>query len=225
MLVVLPEAVGRKNTDQFQRSDWIDSINCNIIILKDATINPHNDLHIGWFQGRHDSYAIPDVATLVKMVTKKLGVSLQDTLVYGSSAGGFSALQVGNYLPECLIYALNPQIYINRYNKAHFKRIADYCYSGETQNNILEHYGDRVSVSFDLAKRISPAVIKQNTKDEQHYMVHLTPFLFDKEHKIIHGSGLDDLQKLNIILYSDSNGHSPLHKDIEIPFINKLLSI
>lgn len=227
LLVMLPGAVNKTKPFDFQRSEWLADINCNVISVNDPTITPTNEPNIGWFQGRYHSYAIPDLCVLIKLIARKLNIAHEDVLIFGSSAGGFSALQLADELPNSKVFAINPQIYTNLYNKTHFNRIREYSYYGASRKEVFADYSERIHASIDFSKRTQPVIIQQNTEDSHHLDVHLTPYL-DSLPEDLYSTNekLSEEKKLNIYYYTDAkSGHSPPGKEDSIPQINNLLRL
>ncbi len=232
LVIMLPGATNRtKSIKNFQRYSWTDDFNCSVVSFIDPTINEYNDLSIGWYQGTKNNYLVPKLAQVIKELINKLDINEKDVLLFGSSAGGFTSLQLANYFLQATIIVINPQVYLNHYTHTHFERLLNYSYKGVKEADVLEQYKDRISVDIDLAARQSPVIYYQNTCDEKHLNLHLKPLISSLEKADVNEMEWENVQDVkqsnfNVIYYADSiSGHSPPDKKITIEMINYAFKI
>ena len=216
LLISLPGAIDRKKrVYNFQRYSWSKDVDYSFMAVLDPTIHERNELDIGWFQGKHNNYVLPKFANLLKKIFEKNEIEEKDVLFFGSSAGGFTALQLANFFPFSTVVAINPQIYINRYYKSKFKQLADYAYSGMSMVEIQKRYNNRIFVNIDFSKRIAPIYYYQNIEDKHHLVHHFKRYLETLDRDIVD-------KKIHMITYSDTNKkHTPPDKEETLHIIEK----
>ena len=221
LIIMLPGAVNRnKGTRKIQRYTWADDFQSTVVSFVDTTVNEYNQLSLGWFQGESFDYQIPKLAKLIDEIICKANISRDKVLLFGSSAGGFSALQLSAFLKDIRIAVINPQIYLEKYSKVHFNNLLEFSYAGISRDEVKEKYNQRINVSTELQSRTEPIFYFQNTFDKHHMEYHLKPFITEigiqpylSEQKL-DCITLSDERRLNVIYYEDeSSGHSPPSKE------------
>jgi hypothetical protein len=227
LLIILPGATSRKmGCIDFQRHTWCSELPASCIVFSDPTIRSDNELTIGWFQGDKDHFAIDGLAEIVGTVTQKLGIPPNKVAFFGSSAGGFVALHVGNKFPDALVFAINPQIYLEKYSRSFYAKMLNTCYQECSEDVINNQYRNRMVVPLPEQKRTSPIFIMQNTDDSIHVERHLKPWLAKIDAKdwtavSFERGMLLTPRKINIIYYSDPiAGHSPPGREDTLMALN-----
>lgn len=229
LLISLPGAIDRKKrVYNFQRYSWSNNVEYSFMSVLDPTIHERNELEIGWFQGKHNNYMLPKFINLLKKIFDKNGIKEDDVVFFGSSAGGFTALQLSNFFPSSIVIVINPQIYINRYYKSKWNQLVEYSYNGMSNLEIEDKFNKRISVNIDFSKRIAPIYYYQNIEDKHHLVHHLKRYMETLDSDIVDEVTIEDKlcshKKIHIITYSDINKkHTPPNKEetlkiIEIAF-------
>ncbi|UPO78652.1 heparinase II/III family protein [Arthrobacter sp. Helios] len=139
-------------------------------IFQDPTLDLDSDLTLGWYLGRKENNLHQHMAACIEEIRISLGI--KNVVLAGSSGGGFAALQVGSYLPDSVVLALNPQTSVQRYYAAPAKRAVaatfDEDKGSESRLSVLERY-----CGLDVLPKI---VYVQNVKDSYHVENHMKPF-------------------------------------------------
>lgn len=226
LTVLLPGAVHRdRRTVDFQRYSWSDDMDGHVISVADPTLTEDNTLSIGWFQGTHEHYAMDRAEALVRACYKALHVPEHAVCVFGSSAGGFSALQLVTRFPEATALAINPQIYIYNYSKRFFDPLLTYSYPDMDFPSAHAAYRDRLSVHVHTVPRTTPIFIMQNTEDEHHVKRHIGYYAKKLPTGLctqcVEGADSKDEDALiNISYYNDPvTGHAPPDKETTLAYI------
>jgi predicted esterase YcpF (UPF0227 family) len=225
ILIGLPGAIDRKKRIyNFQRYSWSKDVDYSFMSILDPTIHEKNELDIGWFQGKFNNYPLPKLVSLLKKLFIKNDINEEDVLFFGSSAGGFIALQLSNFFPLSKIVVINPQIYIDRYYKSKYTQLTSYSYKGMSHTEIKAKFNNRISVDIDFSKRIAPIFYYQNREDKHHVTHHLSRYLetLDKEvvEEVTIYDGLDVNKKIYVISYSDSDKkHTPPNQEETLKII------
>lgn len=166
----------------FQRWSWQKDLPYSSIIFSDPTIldmlqSSKIKGNIGWYQGNINNFALNTIRGIVNEFSNFLQINSSNTLFYGSSAGGFSALYSSYLLKGSRACIVNPQINIFDYHKHHSSKILEHLniglptsYEVEKRLNIIELYKN------DVSKIPSHIYYKQNLLDTHHYNKHYLPF-------------------------------------------------
>ncbi|WOH37518.1 hypothetical protein RI844_19490 [Thalassotalea fonticola] len=227
LIILLPGAVDRsKGAVGFQRYTWAKELNANVISFSDPTITESNDLKIGWFQNVSANFGVNYLYKTVKSVQKQLNIKDENVCFFGSSAGGFASLKVGEFNLKATVIAINPQIYLKNYSKNFYIPLLKYSY--DRDNDLRKKYINRLKVDSKLiTKRQGDTVIYQNIQDKEHVNLHLTPFINMLKPTQYNEIRLDEFEKIqpgvSVILYDDIVAkHSPPGKSETIDFINQI---
>lgn len=149
LLVAMNGAVSRRSaknpTEIFQRRTWVEQIESSVVFLADPTLQESNTISIGWGQGTYGSYAIPAMAQTAQYLAELLGVPSPRRVYYGSSAGGFQALQLGIRDPEAQVLVNNAQFDWTRYVPANVRSICRHSYGGAAVENVAKDHLGRTS--------------------------------------------------------------------------------
>ena len=228
LLVLLPGASARKRGHlDFQRYGWSsDFPDHDVIALSDPSLKADNTLGLAWFQHSVAAYGIKAVEVLLAGLMKAGGYSESDVTLFGSSGGGFAALQLADALPQAQVIAMNPQIFLYNYSPNHYRAMIETCYPGLSTAEVRQKYRGRVAVQLNLEKRQAPTYVFQNTHDTQHLTRHLRPFIERLNGALVQeGSALPDSpSKFNVVLFEDAEqGHAPPPRTRTVEMIMPLL--
>ena len=100
----------------FQRKSWWPELPGDSASCADPTQNAFKDLALGWGQGTRQAWGIPVqaamVSALISFWRKRCGLRIDEgtVVLYGSSGGGFQALEVGTLLRVDRVLVNNPQL-------------------------------------------------------------------------------------------------------------------
>ncbi len=229
LIVALPGATDRsKSFYNFQRYSWAKNLDYSFMSFLDPTIQETNDLSIGWFQGTSDNYALPKLVTLLKNLFTQNNIDEKDVVFFGSSAGGFTSLKIANDFPNSKIIVINPQIYVYNYVKGIYESFIAYTYPDHTKKEILQTFGNRLTVEIEFSKRNAEIYYYQNIGDTHHMVRHLKPYLETLDtnvFQIIHNNdSILKNKKLYIFKYDDpEGGHSPPNKEKTLKIIGDIV--
>lgn len=231
LIVLLPGATSRaKGHIDFQRHAWSrDFPEHDVLSVSDPSVRADNDLKLGWFQHEEKRYGLPALASLIRCVSERGNYSPEEIVLFGSSGGGFAALQLSRFLPDATAIAINPQINLANYFRSFYDKMITSCYPGRSAASVASDYPDRISVDIELDRRRAPVYIFQNVHDHLHLNKHLRPFVgtFDEGEVASFQGALDAAaatRKLNVIYYDDeASGHSPPSKEQTLAMIEPIV--
>ena len=169
---------------------------------------------------KEDRYAIPSACEFIKLVIEKLGFSLKDVLLFGSSAGGFSALMMAGHLQGSMAIVNNPQTNILEYIQQYDPQFLQIKFRGMSPQEAFDRYPTRFSVSdfFKSIHYIPRILYYQNVKDPFHFETQYLPFVRE-----LYQSAIDP-NEFQSVLYTHDWGHFPLERVKTVSIINHWLT-
>lgn len=103
----------------FSRHSWMRSIPCSCVFYFDPTLYL-GDIDLGWCYGTNNRWYLEEIAGILAVILRKLGVAPENAVMTGSSGGGFTSILLATLLrSRCL--AINPQTDFRQY----WKRFVD----------------------------------------------------------------------------------------------------
>lgn len=173
----------RKNLPlpRFSRFSWRDRFPGTVVCIADPTLYLDDELKLGWYFGAPDHDVVQHVARIVEVLCAKLGLAVEDTVFYGSSGGGYAAMQCAARLGRgATAVAINPQTEVLRYTVLRsVDAFLKVCTGGMTRERATQRFGPRLSAlrswQRDPAGE-SRCLIVQNIVDREHYQGHFRPF-------------------------------------------------
>lgn len=98
----------------FQRHSWANMIKTSSVFCMDPTLYV-NDLSVGWGVGKNEDYYLENSSLILKTIIQKMNIDLEDTVIYGTSAGGFLSIIMGIYLKGAKVVADNTQLDVSNW--------------------------------------------------------------------------------------------------------------
>lgn len=181
---------------------FIDSIVLNIA---DPMFYEYDKLKLGWYYGNKERSYIKDLSIIITKVRELLGIDTSDLYLFGSSGGGYVALQLSMYLKNATYIAINPQLKISRYSYAkEFMRL-----TGVDFNELDVHRRDDTIniVKDNINSNSGKFLILQNVQEKSDCVDHFFPLLRNLGIEKLH-LGLNDFNNLTVWLYSCVGGHN-----------------
>ena len=214
-------AGGNVKVPVFQRHSWANILKTSSIFVMDPTLYV-GDLSIGWGIGKNDNYYLENSSLILKTIINKMNIKLEDTIIYGTSAGGFLSIIMGIYLKGARVVADNAQLDVSNWAFI------------EAVNNVIEYSFDNIASALKYPERFNviDAFIKNNYVPKIYLHVNacssvdnsmqLIPFL----QKLEKMKNVDSYNNIEIILHYEPNkGHDGLSQGEALNFIYNLLNI
>ena len=214
-------AGGNVKVPVFQRHSWANIIKTSSVFCMDPTLYV-NDLSVGWGVGKNENYYLENSSLILKTIIQKMNINLKDTVIYGTSAGGFLSIIMGIYLKGATVVADNTQLDVSNWA---FISAVDY---------VMEYCFDNIGIALKYPERFNvvDAFIKHNYVPKIYLHVNLcskldnsmqlVPFL----EKIEKMKDVTEYNNIEIILhYEEKKGHDGLSQDEAIKFLYKVLKI
>lgn len=212
---------------RFSRFSWRDEFPGTVVCIADPTLYFHDKLKLAWYFGTADHDAITGLCRIVEALCASFGLAIADVLFYGSSGGGFAAMQCAARLGRgATAIAINPQTDVLKFPVvASVDAFLAACAGGITRKQARQRFGARLSVP--LTWQMHPAgdarcLIVQNIADRPHYRRHYRPLsrlwgLTDNERS---ADG-----RLASILYDHADGHAAEPRELVPRIIQTALSL
>lgn len=212
-------AGGNVKVPVFQRHSWANMLKTSSVFCMDPTLYV-NDLSVGWGIGRNENYYLENSSLILKEIIQKMNIALEDTVIYGTSAGGFLSIIMGIYLKGAKVVADNTQLDVSNWA---FISAVDY---------IMEYCFDNIGTALKYPERFNvvDAFIKNNYVPKIYLHVNLcskvdnsmqlAPFL----ERIETMKNVTEYNNIEIILhYEEEKGHDGLSLDEAVKFLYDVL--
>jgi hypothetical protein len=166
---------------RFSRYSWREDFPGTVVCIADPTLHLDDKLMLGWYFGSADHDVVAHLCRITEALCARLDLTIADAVFYGSSGGGFAAMQCAARLGRgATAVAVNPQTDVLRFPiAATVDAFLAACCGGLGREEASRRFGARLSLT--LAWQRHPAaearcVIVQNTSDRAHYRDHYGPF-------------------------------------------------
>lgn len=213
-------AGGNVNVPVFQRHSWANNIKTSSVFCMDPTIYINNYLQLGWGVGKNENYYLENSSLILKKIIEKMNISLDNTVIYGSSAGGYLSIIMGIYLKGAKVVADNAQLDTRKWIfKEALDSIITFCF-----DNISDalKYKERFSIvdAFEKNNYIPKIYLHVNLCSVADNSTQLVPFLCSMEKS----NCIFECNDIEVILHYDKEkGHDGLSYDDAIKFLYKVL--
>ncbi|WEG13302.1 alpha/beta hydrolase [Pullulanibacillus sp. KACC 23026] len=208
LFVLLSGFADRKKLEPpvFQRWTWSSIFPGHCLYIADPILSSYDNLGIGWYIGNKAEKVILTVAELIKESAQKLGIPLENVVLYASSGGGFASLQLSALIPELTAIVINPQIDVTKYDNRNVEKLLNTCFDGMTREEAISVYESRFSV-LPLIDKIKGNQIfyVQNKLDSHHYEVHFGAFAEKIGLNEANGYKKDAIE---VFFFEDPKGHA-----------------
>lgn len=203
----------------FMRSSWSDDINANCLFIDDRTIH-NSDLKIGWGVGTTERHYLNDYNKFVKLIGELFDIKPNQTIYFGSSAGGFMSMAMASDYSGSKAVVNNPQAYVYNYTSGSVKKLFRNIFPKEKDSEIIKNYKDRFSITRIMSKNKNVPEIHylQNRLCESDMERQFYPFckMLDKYNV--------NSESINFVFYNNKkSGHNPMNKDSTIKFLNNVI--
>lgn len=174
LLVCFSGAVDRKKI-ALPRFEWqrqFEDLDVPQMFISDPTLDLAHDLRLGWYLGSVNTDGHKAIAAVVQQMQQLLAP--KNTWLLGNSGGGFSAIQVGSYLRNASIYAVNPQTDVQKYLTRFSQRALRQVFGSPNPHSSDQRLSASKRIEASDAELDIRIVI--NTQDSHHLNVQVLPF-------------------------------------------------
>ncbi|MEZ2741878.1 hypothetical protein ACBP93_04470 [Paenalcaligenes hominis] len=178
LFVLLSGAVNRERSQPpvFNRHKWAESevFPGHAICIADPSVNSDGKIDLGWYVGDERGGVFDDIIKIVNHYQFLLGVEDKDVVFWGSSGGGFAALNLASRKEGSTAVAINAQTNIFKYNiKKSVEKFLSYIDCRE-KPNCLE--SSSVFNLFEQNFSSNKIILAQNIFDDHHLSSHFYEF-------------------------------------------------
>lgn len=218
LVVFLQGAIDREKLSPpiYHRWSWHKEIDSNVLCINDPLLNKNDDLRIGWYAGTKNFEYIRKYSKLILKIIDDLSIDRNKLMFYGSSAGGFAAIQFGVAIRNSTVVVNNPQTCILDYYETHVDDYLKVAFPDNSKEDVRKLFGKRLDLKELIANstHIPDIHYYQNLADSFHYKNHFIPFI-----SRVFECGKASSLKIEIYR-DDTEGHSPLSRSKSITIIN-----
>lgn len=159
---------GRVELPVFHRWSWGRDIPHSTLSINDPTLHLGEELMAGWFIGDSEHHYAETTATIIKDMAKEIGISNENIVFVGASAGGFSSLVMASFIPGSSAVVDISQTDLTQYfYKNYINTLFRVALKETNPEVVFEKYKVRLKAveSFRANQNIPNMVIGLNTHD------------------------------------------------------------
>ena len=174
-------AGGNVNLPVFQRHSWAGLLKTSSVYCMDPTLYLNNFLQLGWGIGKNEDYYLENSSKILKKIIEKMEISLKDTVIYGTSAGGYLSIIMGIYLKGARVVADNAQLDVKNWiYKDALDSVVTFCF--DSIGDALSHK-ERFSIidAFEKNGYVPKIYMHVNLCSYADNSTQLIPFLKNAE--------------------------------------------
>ncbi len=213
-------AGGNINVPIFQRHSWANILKTSSVFCMDPTLYLNSFLQLGWGIGKNDDYYLENSSLILKKIITKMGICLENTAIYGTSAGGYLSIIMGIYLKGAKVVADNAQLDVRNWiYKDALDSVITFCFDniGDALN-----YKERFSIidAFEKHDYVPKIYMHVNLCSTADNSAQLIPFLKSAE-TMRHISEYNDIEVF--LHFEPDKGHNGISMEDAISFLYGIL--
>ena len=213
-------AEGNVSVPVFQRHSWANILKTSSVFCMDPTLYLNSFLQIGWGIGKNDNYYLENSSLILKKIISKMGICLENTAIYGTSAGGYLSIIMGIYLKGAKVVADNAQLDVRNWI---FKEALDSVVTFAFDNiGAALNYKERFSVvdAFEKNQYVPKIYMHVNLCSMADNSTQLIPFLKNAETM----RSIKEYNDIEVILHFEPDkGHNGIGMDEASDFLYRIL--
>lgn len=214
-------AEGNVSVPVFQRHSWAKILKTSSVFCMDPTLYLNGFLQIGWGIGKNENYYLENSSLILKKIISNMGILLENTAIYGTSAGGYLSIIMGIYLKGAKVVADNAQLDVRNWI---FKDALNsvITFSFDNIGDALK-YKERFNIvdAFEKHQYVPKIYMHVNLCSTADNSTQLVPFLKNAEKMM----SIKEYQNIEVILhYAPQKGHNGIDMDEAINFLYCILN-
>jgi hypothetical protein len=179
------------------------------LFVADSTLHLNGAMALAWYVGNAEQEFTTDVAELIKDIAAAAGY--ERILLTGSSGGGFASLSISRQIDGSAAVCFSPQTRVGDYYDSVAKKFCTVSFPelGEYAD-VEEVHRPRLDLRHLYATTPDNNFVRfvQNTRDEDHFSKHYTPFAEARGVDPAQG-GLDASGRMEFVPLELQEGHQP----------------
>lgn len=213
-------AEGNVTVPVFQRHSWASFMETSCVFCMDPTLYLNGFLQLGWGIGKNDNYYLEKSSLILRDILALMKIRPEDSVIFGTSAGGFLSVIMGIYLKGAKVVADNAQLDVRNWI---FKDALDsvITFAFDNVSDALA-YGERFDAvtAFEKHGYVPNIYIHVNLCSPADNEKQLVPFL---EHAA-KMRGITEYNDAEVYLhYSPDKGHNGINTEEAVDFLYKVL--
>ncbi len=213
-------AEGNVSVPIFQRHSWANLLKTSAVFCMDPTLYLNNFLQIGWGIGKNENYYLENSSLILAKIINKMGIRLENTAIYGTSAGGYLSIIMGIYLKGAKVVADNAQLDVRHWI---FKDALDSVVTFSFDNiSAALNYKERFNIvdAFEKHHYVPKIYMHVNLCSTADNSTQLVPFLKDAEAM----RNITEYNDIEVILhFAPDKGHNGLNMEDALTFLYRIL--
>lgn len=190
------------------------------VFCMDPTLYFNGFLQLGWGIGKNDNYYLEKSSLILRDILALMKIRPEDSVIFGTSAGGFLSVIMGIYLKGAKVVADNAQLDVRNWI---FKDALDsvITFAFDNVSDALA-YGERFDAvtAFEKHGYVPKIYIHVNLCSPADNEKQLVPFL---EHAA-KMRGITEYNDAEVYLhYSPDKGHNGINTEEAVDFLYKVL--
>lgn len=166
---------------RFSRFTWASDFPGSVLCIADPTLLLGNRIRLGWYFGNAQADASSGLCEVVLGFAAALGLRRDQIACYGSSGGGYAAMQVAARIGAgATAIAINAQTEVLRFaQEGSVDEFLTVCTGGMDRATAAAAFGSRLLLEKAWrtpSSREARCLLVQNRRDHHHLDEHLTPF-------------------------------------------------
>jgi glycosyltransferase involved in cell wall biosynthesis len=213
-------AGGNVNVPIFQRHSLAPLLKTSSVFCMDPTFYINGYLQVGWGIGKNEDYYLENSSLILKEIIHKMGIQLNNTVIYGESAGGYLSVIMGIYLKGVSVVADNSQFNLaNWIFKEPLDAIIAFCFDHAKDSLKYKERFDVID-AFEKNDYVPKLYIHVNLCSHADNSTQLVPFL----NRLENMKKVTEYNDMEVILHYDpEKGHKGLSLQTAVNFLYKVL--
>ena len=214
-------AKGNVMVPVFQRHSWANLLKTSSIFCMDPTLYVNGFLQLGWGIGKNEDYYLENSSFILKQIISKMEIHLDNTVIYGTSAGGYLSIMMGIYLKGAKVVADNAQLDVRNWIfKEALDSVITFCFDniGAALN-----YKEQFNIIDALEKHnyVPKIYMHVNMCSHADNSTQLVPFLKNAEKM----RNIKEYHDIEVILHFEQDkGHNGISMEDAIAFLYHVLN-
>ena len=202
----------------FHGWSWYDSFEENFLVYSDPTHYFSDKIHLGWYVGDRDTWYLEVISNIVKKFAVNRKIANNNILFYGSSGGGFAAIELATLNRGSNVLVNNAQFFVMNYQSWGVNRLFELLsqyFPSYDRDEIYQEIKHRLNLIelFKKMKYVPNIHYYVNVNSKEDINNQCIPFL----KKIVDMDYFTD--DFDIHFYHDNHGHDPLVKEKSVEII------
>jgi glycosyltransferase involved in cell wall biosynthesis len=213
-------AEGNVTLPVFQRHSWANLLKTSSVFCMDPTLYVNRFLQLGWGVGKNEDYYLENSSLILKEIIRKMGISLENTAIYGTSAGGYLSIIMGIYLKGAKVVADNAQLDVRHWiYKDALDNVVKFCFDNVGEALL---YKERFNIAdaFEKHGYVPKIYLHVNMCSEADNSTQLVEFLKSAEKM----KNICEYNEIEVILHFEpEKRHDGISMDEAIRFLYGIL--